>query len=163
MRIAPLATALLAMACTARADTVSGEIRPKEGEAGDPLWEGGIGVAGLRFPHYRGSDQAKTYAFPAPYFVYRGEIFKADREGARATFLRNDRVDLNLSVGASFPVKSSDDRAREGMPDLKPSVELGPSFDITLWRDVGRTMKLDLRMPLRGAMTIESSPRFIGG
>jgi hypothetical protein len=59
-------------------------------------------------------------------------------------------------------VDSKDNRARAGMPDLKPSIELGPSLLLTLWRSEDRRVKLDARFPLRGAMSIESSPRFIG-
>ena len=69
----------------------------------EPLWEAGLGVAGLHFPDYRGSSQARTYALPAPYFVYRGDFFKADRHGMRGVFFKTDRMDLNLSVGASLP------------------------------------------------------------
>jgi outer membrane scaffolding protein for murein synthesis (MipA/OmpV family) len=128
-----------------------------------PLWEAGLGVAGLHFPHYRGSDQSRAYALPAPYFVYRGDFFKADRHGVRGTFFQDDRFDLNLSVGASLPVESSDNRAREGMPDLKPSVEFGPSLEVNLWRAPDRRAKLDLRLPVRAAFTVESHSRFIGG
>jgi len=129
----------------------------------EPLWEAGLGVAAVRFPDYRGSSQGRTYGLPAPYLVYRGDFFKADRHGMRGVFFRNDFADLNLSVGASLPVDSSDNRAREGMPDLKPSVELGPSLDLTLWRSGDRRMKLDLRLPVRAAFTVESRSRFIGG
>jgi outer membrane protein len=128
----------------------------------EPLWEAGLGVAGIAFPDYRGSSQSHSYAFPAPYFVYRGDFFKADRHGVRGTFFKDDRVDLNLSVGASLPVDSSENDARAGMPDLHGSIELGPSLDVTLWRSPGRAAKLDLRMPLRAAVTIESHPRYIG-
>ena len=128
-----------------------------------PLWEAGLGVAGLYFPHYRGSDQSRGYALPAPYFVYRGDFFKADRHGLRGIFFQTDRLDLNMSVGASLPVDSSDNRAREGMPDLEPSVELGPSLEVNLWRAHDRRAKLDLRLPVRAAFTVESRSRFIGG
>lgn len=150
MRIAALALAVAVAAPQAQARE-------------EPLWEAGLGVAGLHFPDYRGSEQSRTYALPAPYFVYRGEFLKADRHGLRGIFLRTDRVDLNLSVGASLPVDSSKNRAREGMPDLEPSVELGPTLDVTLWRAAGRRASLDLRLPVRGAITVESEPRFIGG
>jgi outer membrane protein len=129
----------------------------------EPLWEAGLGVAALYFPHYRGSEQSRGYALPAPYFVYRGDFFKADRHGVRGIFFKNDRVDLNLSIGASLPVYSDDNRARESMPDLKPSVEIGPSVDVTMWRSGDLRSKLDVRLPLRAAMTVESRSRFIGG
>ena len=128
----------------------------------EPLWEAGLGVAGLVFPDYRGSSQSHSYAFPAPYFVYRGDFFKADRHGVRGTFFKDDRVDLNLSIGASLPVDSSETEARVGMPDLHASIELGPSLEVNLWRSSNRAMKLDLRMPLRAAFTVESHSQYIG-
>ena len=129
----------------------------------EPLWEAGIGVAGVHFPDYRGSSHSRNYALPAPYVVYRGDFLKADRNGLRAMFFKDDRFDVNLSLGASLPVHSSDNPARAGMPDLRPSIELGPSLAATLWRADDSRMKLDARIPLRAAMTIESHPRFIGG
>ena len=128
----------------------------------EPLWEAGLGVAALHFPDYRGSEQSRTYGLPAPYFIYRGDLFKADRNGVRGILFNSDRVDLNLSIGASLPVDSSKNRAREGMPDLKPSVELGPSLEYNLWRESDQRARVDLRMPLRGAVTLESSPRYVG-
>ena len=131
--------------------------------ADEPLWEAGIGMAGLHFPDYRGSEQSRNYALPTPYLVYRGDFFKADRYGLRGVLFATDRLDLNLSVGASLPVDSSRNRAREGMPDLRPSFELGPSLYVTMWRSADRRVRLDARFPVRGAVTIESNPRYIGG
>ncbi|HYC38000.1 MAG TPA: MipA/OmpV family protein [Usitatibacter sp.] len=130
--------------------------------AEEPLWEAGIGMAALSFPDYRGSDRSQAYLLPAPYFVYRGEFLKADRHGIRGILFNTDRIDLNLSVGASLPVESDEMPARAGMPDLDPSIELGPSLDITLWRRADRTARLDLRLPVRGAVTVSSDPRYIG-
>jgi len=130
--------------------------------ADEPLWEAGLGVAVLDFPDYRGSSQSQAYVLPAPYFVYRGRFLKADRRGLRGVFVQTDRFDLNMSVGASLPVDSSRNHAREGMPDLRPTVEFGPSLDIALWEAADRHAKLELRLPLRGATTIESNPRFAG-
>ena len=127
-----------------------------------PLWEAGLGAGALTFPDYRGADRSQTYLLPVPYFVYRGEILKADRQGVRGIFFNNDRVDLNASLNASAPVDSSDNSTRAGMPDLKPTVEIGPSFDVTLWRSVTQRMKLDVRLPIRAGFTIESSPQYIG-
>jgi MipA family protein len=151
LRAAPVLLALVAA-------TAATALQARE----EPLWEAGLGVAALHFPDYRGSDHSRTYALPAPYFVYRGEILRADRHGLRGVFFDSDRLDLNLSVGASLPVRSSENRAREGMPDLKPSVEVGPALDVNLWRHEDRRTKLDLRLPLRAAVTIESDPRYIG-
>jgi outer membrane protein len=125
-----------------------------------PLWELGLGAAALRLPHYRGSDQSHGWLLPVPYVVYRGEIFKADREGARATLLDTDRIEIDLSAGAGAPTRSRDNDARRGMADLAPTVELGPNLNWTLAR--AESWKLDLRLPVRAAVTLESRPRAIG-
>ncbi len=127
-----------------------------------PLWEAGAGLTVLQLPDYRGSDEAGAYVFPIPYFVYRGKIIKADREGIRGKLFDSDRAELNISLNASLPVDSSRNEARRDMPDLEPSVEIGPQLDLTLWRSADRRTKLDLRTPLRAAFTLESSPRAIG-
>lgn len=124
-----------------------------------PLWEFGLGVGALAFPDYRGSDEARVYPVPVPYFVYRGPILKADRDGLRGRLFNREYVELDLSVGATIPVSSEDNAARRGMPDLKPTLELGPSLEVHLWRSADRDTKLDLVMPLRVPITLESSPR----
>jgi outer membrane protein len=124
-----------------------------------PLWEFGLGVGALAFPDYRGSDEARVYPVPVPYFVYRGPILKADRDGLRGRLFNREYVELDLSVGATIPVSSDDNAARRGMPDLKPTFEIGPSVEVHLWHSQDRDVKFDLVMPLRVPITIESSPR----
>jgi outer membrane protein len=127
-----------------------------------PLWELGAGISALSLPDYRGSDQTSLYAIPFPYLIYRGEFLKADRHGIRGTFFGSDRIELNLSLGASLPVNSDDNRARQGMPDLQPTVELGPSLDLNLWRTPDRRTRLDLRLPVRTAVTVKGGMDDIG-
>ena len=127
-----------------------------------PLWEAGLGVGGLSFPDYRGSNESQVYPTPVPYFVYRGKIFKADRDGVRGELLNKKYAEINVSVGATIPVKSKNNAAREGMPDLQPTIELGPQLDLHLWRSADENIKFDLVMPLRVPLTIESSAKFIG-
>jgi len=127
-----------------------------------PLWELGVGVGAFALPDYRGSDEGRGYALPVPYLVYRGEFLKADRHGIRGELFESERVELNLSVAASLPVNSSRNAARAGMPDLDPSAELGPSLELALWRSSDGRDLLELRLPLRAAFTLESSPRAIG-
>jgi outer membrane scaffolding protein for murein synthesis (MipA/OmpV family) len=127
-----------------------------------PLWEAGLGLAAVSLPDYRGADTSRTYLLPAPYFVYRGEFVKADRNGVRSTLFNTDRVELNLSLNATLPVSSKNNAARQGMSNLRPTVELGPTLSVNLWNAPSGKMKLDLRTPLRTAVTMESSPRQIG-
>ena len=127
-----------------------------------PLWELGAGIGAFALPDYRGSDEGRGYLLPVPYVVYRGKFLKADRHGIRGTLFDSDRLDLNLSVAASLPVDSTRNAARAGMPDLEPSIELGPSLEISLWRSADRRDQLALRLPLRAAITLEGSPQAIG-
>ncbi len=125
-----------------------------------PLWELGLGVGGLRLPHYRGSDQSHTLLLPVPYAIYRGKIFRATREGARAVLLNSERVDIDLSVAASAPTSSGDNRARAGMPDLAPTVAFGPNLNLTLAR--GTTWKFDLRLPVHAVFTLQRHAQTLG-
>jgi outer membrane scaffolding protein for murein synthesis (MipA/OmpV family) len=151
-RLARLRRALLAVAAGALALPAAAVERP--------LWELGLGAGALRLPHYRGSDQSHGWLLPVPYVVYRGEILKADRDGARAVLLDTRRFELDLSASASAPTRSRDNRAREGMPDLKPTVELGPNLNWTLADGPG--WKLDLRLPVRAAVSLGSKPALAG-
>ena len=125
-----------------------------------PLWELGAGVAGLRLPHYRGAGQAYSGVLPVPYVVYRGEILRADRDGARAVIFDSDRIDVDLSLFATVPIRSSDDNARHGMSDLAATVEIGPNLQFTLLRTAGSL--LQWRMPVRTSITLQSHPRQVG-
>ena len=144
-----IAAALLAFASNARSEE-------------KPLWEAGVGVGALRFPDYRGSEESKIYPVPVPYFVYRGDFLKADRDGVRGLLFNKKYAELSISVNGTIPVDSEDNAARRGMEDLKPTIELGPSFDFHLWRSADEHLKLDLVMPLRLPITIEKSPSSIG-
>lgn len=146
------AAAVLMTACAASSVPAAAAERP--------LWEIGLGAAGLRLPHYRGSDQSHAWLLPLPYVVYRGQIFKADRDGARAVLYESERFHFDLSLGAGVPTRSEDNDARRGMDDLAPTFELGPNLNWTLARGAGWT--LDLRLPVRAAFTVESNARAIG-
>ena len=124
-------------------------VTPVAGSAELPLWEAGAGAAVIDFPDYRGADERRVLALPFPYVVYRGELLQADREGLRGRFFRNDRVDLHLSVNGSIPVDSSDNAARQGMPDLDPTLEIGPRLDLKLARKPNRGIEVTLRLPVR--------------
>ncbi|MCB1888545.1 MAG: MipA/OmpV family protein [Rhodocyclaceae bacterium] len=132
--------------------------------AGDqkPLWEFGLGVGAVSFPDYRGSDERQTYLLPTPYVVYRGEFLRSDRKGLRGVFFDSERLELNLSLSGSVPVDSDGNKARRGMPDLRPTVEFGPSLDLTLWHSDDGRRSLDLRLPVRWAVRVGGKPRDVG-
>jgi outer membrane scaffolding protein for murein synthesis (MipA/OmpV family) len=143
--------ALLSLACIACAHAEQ-----------QPLWEAGLGIGALSFPDYRGSDESHVYPVPVPYFVYRGDFFKADRNGVRGEFFNRKYAELNISVNATIPVQSNDDRARQGMPNLRSTFEFGQSLDLHMWHASDGKIKLDIVLPLRVPITVETSPQLIG-
>jgi MipA family protein len=125
-----------------------------------PLWELGLGAGLIAFNDYRGADTSHVYPIPVPYFIYRGEILKSDSDGPRAKLFTQTWIEFTLSANGTTPVRNSSER--EGMPDLKPTLELGAAINVHMWRSDDQRLKLDLRLPVREALTVESSPRFIG-
>jgi outer membrane scaffolding protein for murein synthesis (MipA/OmpV family) len=167
--------ALAALALAATALAARAEERP--------LWEFGLGATGLYLPDYRGANEGRGYVFPLPYFVYRGDIFRIDREGIRALFLDTDRVQLDVSVFGTPPVDSSRNEARQGMPDLDATLEIGPVLELILARDrrVDYTYRLRARVVARAVfptdvvhwsyagwvffpnLALDLRPEFLGG
>ena len=115
-----------------------------------PLWEAGAGVAAISFPDYRGSARHRSYLLPVPVFIYRGEIFQVDREKIRGLLFKSARTELDISINGSVPIRSNGNPIRDGMPDLDPTLEIGPSLNVTL-TETGRS-KLALRLPLRAVI-----------
>lgn len=131
--------------------------------ADQPLWEAGAGVAAVDFAAYRGSDQHQSYVLPIPYFVYRGKFLKVEREKVRGLLLKRERAELDISVNGTVPVRSQDNRARAGMPDLDATLEIGPSLNLSLFKSASGDKKLELRLPLRPAFASNfSSVRHVG-
>ena len=122
-----------------------------------PLWEAGVGGTGLYLPDYRGANQSRGYLFPLPFFAYRGDYFRVDREGIRGIFFQSDRVEFDVSLFGTPPVDSSKNTARQGMPDLDATVEVGPALVVTLARDrkIDYNYRLQLRLPVRTAIATD--------
>jgi outer membrane protein len=116
----------------------------------EPLWEAGLGIAGVSVPDYGGSDQRQHRVLPIPYFVYRGRTVQADRDGIH--FFGASRLELDFSFDAAPPVSASNNAARDGMPDLLPSVEVGPSVNLVLLADEDKSRVLKLRLAGRASI-----------
>jgi len=115
-----------------------------------PLWEAGAGVAVIDFPHYRGSNERESFVLPMPYVIYRGDFLKIDRQRVRGQLFHSDKVELDVSVNGSVPVRSNE--ARQGMPNLDPTFEIGPSLNILLYQPESNQAQVELRLPLRAAI-----------
>ena len=122
-----------------------------------PEWEFGLGATGFTFPDYRGSDEDRGYLLPFPYFIYHGDVLRVDRQGARGVLFETDRIELDVSFSGTPPVDSSKNRAREGMPDLDPTFEVGPRLNVILARSADRSKALSFRLPVRAVIATDLS------
>jgi MipA family protein len=133
---------------TARADSeyTAASLQP----TGRPLWELGIGIAPITFPQYPGAREHRSYVLPMPYVIYRGERLRADRGGARGLLVNSERFELDFSADGTTPVDSTDGGPRDGMDNLDPIFEAGPSLNMRLYD--GPAGNWELRLPLRAAI-----------
>ena len=122
-----------------------------------PKWEYGLGLAVLELPDYPGSDESATYLAPYPYIEYHGTSVRISREGIQRQLLVRDRLKLDFSLGASAPVKSSDNNARQGMDDIDPLLEIGPSLRFDLSAQISEKEGWYLELPLRAVFSIDLS------
>lgn len=120
-----------------------------------PLWEAGAGIGVIRFSHYRGSNEYRTWVLPVPYVRYRGEFLHVDDRRMRGLFFRTERAELDVSVSGAPPVRN--DQARQGMPDLDATLEIGPSLNIFLLRSDDGNEVLELRLPVRAVIASDFS------
>lgn len=120
-----------------------------------PLYELGIGNVGFYSPHYPGSEQSDFRNAVLPLVIYRGEYVHADQEGISGDISKKDWYTLDLSVAAAFPANSEDNDARRGMDDLDWLVEIGPSFEIHLYKS--SLENLDLRLQPRAIVSSDFS------
>jgi len=138
----------LSRICQADSDLVSSRISDSQ-----PLWEVGLFNVVARLPHYRGSDETTTYAFPLPYLIYRGDFFQMNRDGVKGIFLRSESFELDTSLYGNPPV-DGDNQARSGMEELEPTFEIGPSLK---WFPFGRQSDITtyFKAAVRGVGSID--------
>lgn len=120
-----------------------------------PLWEIGIGGGFLLMPDYRGSDKTRAYLLPFPYAVYRGGILKVEDKRISGRIFTTDRVTLDFSGYGAVPVKSDDNEARTGMPDLDPTFELGPALRVKLLESKENKYSVSMTLPLRAVFSTD--------
>ncbi len=116
-----------------------------------PLWEIGLGAAPITMPSYRGSKNQAFYPIPMPYIDYRGSFLRIDRDGLRGLLYDSERIGLDFSGDGAIPAATDEEGPRQGMPDLDPVVEFGPSINIIVHQT--NDAMLRIRLPIRAALT----------
>ena len=111
-------------ACTALC-AVSGAVLAQPA-GGAPLWEIGGFALGVSQQAYPGSDQRVSRALALPYFVYRGEVLRADQNTLGVRAIKTPDFEVDVGFAGAFGASSDRIDARNGMRDLGTLAELGP-------------------------------------
>ncbi len=130
-------------------------------QAGQPLWEVGLIGGAVSTPAYPASSQSNQRALALPFFVYRGEVLRADRNGVGARLLHTDRVEFDIGFAASLPASSNDVELRQGMPDLGTLIEFGPRVKINL-AEPAPDQRVTFELPLRAVLEFNAGVRQVG-
>jgi outer membrane scaffolding protein for murein synthesis (MipA/OmpV family) len=128
------------------------EAEDSAGEPVKPLWEVGVGAFAGWLPDYPASGENTARALAVPYLVYRGDFWRVGGEENRGAvsgrFLNTDKFEFDVTLSAAFPVDSSDNDARENMPDLDFLFGIGPQLIVKLINTPGRE-RLNLNLQAR--------------
>ena len=117
----------------------------------------GGGFLSIYGNHYRGSDQGKFWLFPIPYFTYRSERIEAEPSFIRGIFFHNEWFSFKLSLMLGLNVESKNNTARQGMPSLDYTFELGPMFIFKLWRSEKKDLFINFEWPIRQSFATDLS------
>ncbi len=116
---------ICAIAVTVCASALVQESTASAGTA-PPLWEVGGFALGVSQQAYPGSDQQVKRALALPYFIYRGEFFRADRDTVGLRAFKTPEFELDVGLAGAFGSNADELEARRGMRKLGTLVELGP-------------------------------------
>lgn len=122
---------------------------------GRPLWEAGLAGFGGYLADYPGADEGRARGFPIPYFIYRGEVFRAGEGGiVRGRYKASETLEFDLSFDASLSSDSDKNILRRGMPDLDFLGEIGPQVIWRAWKAQDRSLSVNL--PMRAVLSFGS-------
>ncbi len=121
-----------------------------------PLWELGAGLAAPPTPRLPGLRSKTGFiCSPTPTSSTAAISCRSTGNASRDEIFKTDTVLLDVSLYGQVPVKSSDNDARRGMPDLDPTFEVGPSLNITLLENRQDRYKLNLSLPVRAVFSTD--------
>ena len=132
-----------------------------EAREASPLWEVGGVALGVSQQAYPGSDQQVRRALALPFFVYRGEILRADSETVGLRAFKTPDFELDIGFAGAFGSSANDIEARRGMRDLGTLVELGPRLKWNLGAGPGNG-RWRAEFPLRAVLDLDDKAALRG-
>jgi MipA family protein len=144
----------LTLACLLASHANAQENKP----GGRPLWELGVATGAAQLPAYTGSADSVSRFLLVPYVVYRGEIFRADRDTAGARLIKTNDFEFDIGFGGSLGASSKEVAARQGMPSLGTTLEFGPRFKYVVARPSADS-RVTFALPVRAVIEFKGGPK----
>ena len=142
---------IFAACCSALSTVALAQAAPLQGAA--PLWELGGVALGVSQSAYPGANQQVNRALALPYFIYRGDVLRADRDTAGIRAFKTDTLELDVGFAGAFGAGSETIDARQGMRKLGTLVELGPRLKWDLGAAPGGG-RLGAEFPVRAVLDL---------
>jgi len=114
-------------------------------------WEFGVGTTAFTVPVYPGSSQDESFIIPFPFLRVKTEYFEMD-EGIRGYLFESPDARLNISADFAVPADSDESTTRNGMEDLKPVVQIGPSLELVFLGGRRQPYEFRFSLPVRTAI-----------
>jgi MipA family protein len=114
-----------------------------------PLLEAGVFGGGALLPNYPAAGQSHLRPVVLPWLIYRGDLLRSDDRGVRGHVYRSQDLEFTLNLSGALGSRSSENDARQGMPDLDYLGEIGPSLRWVAWRDGENRSRLVVETPVR--------------
>ena len=118
-----------------------------------PLWEVGVSASTLSQQAYPGSEININRVLLIPYFLYRGEKFRVDRDGTGYRAIKTPTFEFDLGGAISFGSRSDKVTAREGLDPLGTFIEIGPRFKWNI-SEPSSNGKWRFELPIRGVFDL---------
>ncbi len=119
-----------------------------------PLWEIGVGALAVTQPAFPGAASSTSRAFALPYFVYRGEVLRADQGNVGLRAVKTPRYELDIGFSAVLGSSANDVPVRAGMRDIGTLVEFGPRLKINLGDVSKGPTGYWIELPVRGVFDL---------
>jgi outer membrane protein len=155
--------ALLSVPVSAYCQTENGteEQQNKKEKESLPLWEVGVAGFGLSQQAYPGSDVHVSRVLVLPYFLYRGEAFRVDREGTGYRAVKTPTFEFDVGFAGAFGSKSDKVTTRAGMANLGTMIEFGPRLKWNI-SPVDSNGKWRFELPVRGVFDVSNGFKYRG-
>ena len=123
--------------------------------AQDYKLELGAGLIGLSYPDYLGSKHIQNIVLPFPYIRYTGKFINIDKDGINRKILGINGLRIDISIAGSLPADSRDSVARQGMPDLDFTGEIGPRLIYNIYKN--DFSEINFQLPFRALFSSDLS------